>query len=145
MERHTFYSGSLVIELEEDGMRDGRDRFKGAIILEDGRRWDFDDLCSGQGGARTVISMAESALSFGAYYSTDNRGDDAPTWAPPGDLASAIGEAADITPEKLPEGQEEGHTDEEETVFWGDTYTIFDSKESMDRWYKVVNGEGGES
>ena len=135
----TFYSGSLTIEIEEDGQRDGRDRFKGRIILQDGREWPFDELCSAVGGARTVIDMAGSALSFASYYSTDNRGDDVPEWAPPGDLASAIGDAADITPEELPEGQRIGRTNEDESVYWGELYTVFDSKESQDRWFKVVN------
>src|SRR3990172_6476601 len=76
-DRNTYYSGSLKIELEQTGIsKDGRDVFKGTIILTDGRRHDFDDLGSGCGGCGTEISMAESAISFASYYSSDNRGGD---------------------------------------------------------------------
>jgi len=135
-DRNTYYSGSLKIELEQTGVsRDGRDVFKGTIILADGRRHDFGDLGSGCGGCRTEISMAESAISFAGYYSSDNRGDDTPEWAPPGDLASAIGDAADYTPEEISDGMRTGETDEDESVYWGDLYTIFDSLESQTKWY----------
>jgi hypothetical protein len=141
-DRNTYFSGSLKIELEQTGVsHDGRDMFKGTIILEDGRRWDFDELGSGCGGCRTEISMAESALSFASYYSSDNRDGDedseVPRWAPPGELASAIGNAADYTPERkeIPDGMRTGDTDEDESVYWGDQFTIFDSLESQAKWY----------
>jgi hypothetical protein len=137
-DRNTYYSGSLKIELEQTGIsKDGRDVFKGTIILADGRRHDFEDLGSGCGGCRTEISMAESAISFAAYYSSDNRGDDTPEWAPSGDLANAIGDAADYTPERsgIPDGMRPGETDEDESVYWGDSYVIFDSPESQAKWY----------
>ncbi len=141
-DRITYYSGSLKIELEQTGVsRDGRDVFKGTIILKDGQKWDFEDLGSGCGGCRTEISMAESAISFASYYSSDNRGDETPEWAPPGELASAIGDAADYTPERneIPDGMRTGDTDEDETVYWGDLYTIFDSSESQRKWYARMN------
>jgi len=137
-DRTTYYSGSLKIELEQTGIsKDGRDVFKGTIILADGRCHNFTDLGSGCGGCHTEISMAESAISFASYYSSDNRGDDTPEWAPPGDLASAIGDAADYTPERsgIPDGMRTGQTDEDESVYWGDLYTIFDSLESQTKWY----------
>src|SRR3989304_1393079 len=106
-DRNTYYSGSLKIELEQTGIsKDGRDVFKGTIILTDGRRHDFEDLGSGCGGG-----------------------------APPGDLASASGDAADYTPEEIPDGMRTGETDEDESVYWGDLYTIFDSLESQTKWY----------
>lgn len=37
--------------------------------------------------------MAASAVSFGSYYTTHNRGDDVPEWAPEAYLADAIEEA----------------------------------------------------
>jgi hypothetical protein len=146
-DRNTYYSGSLKIELEQTGIsKDGRDVFKGTIILTDGRRHDFDDLGSGCGGCGTEISMAESAISFASYYSSDNRGDETPEWAPPGELASAIGDAADYTPDgshglKIPDGMRTGETDEDESVYWGDLYTIFDSLESQAKWYARMNEE----
>jgi hypothetical protein len=81
--------------------------------------------------------MAESAISFASYYSTDNRGDDTPEWAPPGDLAGDIGDSADYTPERadIPDGMRTGDTDEDESVYWGDLYTVFDSEESQQKWY----------
>jgi hypothetical protein len=139
-DRNTYYSGSLKIELEQTGISpDGRDVFEGTIILQDGRRHDFDDLGSGCGGCGTEISMVESALSFASYYSSDNRDgnkdSEVPDWAPPGDLASAIGDTADYTPEEIPDGMRTGETDEDETVYWGDLFTIFDSLESQAKWY----------
>ena len=37
--------------------------------------------------------MAQSAVCFASYYTTHNRGDDAPEWAPPPEVADAIEEA----------------------------------------------------
>jgi hypothetical protein len=145
-DRNTYFSGSLKIELEQTGVsHDGRDVFKGTIILADGQKWPFDELKSGCGGCRTEISMAESALSFASYYSSDNRGDDTPEWAPPSELASAIGNAADYTPERaeIPDGMRTGETDEDESVYWGDQFTIFDSLESQQKWYARMD-EGKE-
>src|SRR3972149_581352 len=95
-DRNTYYSGSLKIELEQTGIsKDGRDVFKGTIILTDGRRHDFEDLGSGCGGCGTEISMAESAISFAANNSSDTLVDNTPECSPPRVLASAIGDAAD--------------------------------------------------
>lgn len=35
-------------------------------------------------------AMAASACSFGAYFTTHNRGHDVPEWAPPAEVADAI-------------------------------------------------------
>src|SRR3972149_11790767 len=148
-DRPTYYSGSLKVEIEQTGVSgDRRDVFKGTIILADGRRHDFEDLGSGCGGCRTEISRAESAISFASYYSSDNRGDETPEWAPPGELASAIGDAADYTPDgshglKIPDGMRTGETDEDESVYWGDLYTIFDSLGSQGEGYARMNEEIG--
>jgi hypothetical protein len=37
--------------------------------------------------------MAMSAAAFGSYYTTHNRGDDTPDWAPPPEVADAIDDA----------------------------------------------------
>jgi hypothetical protein len=34
-----------------------------------------------------------------------------------------------------------GETDEDESVYWGDLYTIFDSLESQAKWYARMNEE----
>lgn len=61
--------------------------------------WKFTDLkCApvgfGAGVAydshRALEKMAYSAVSFGSYYSTHNRGEDTPDWAPSADVADAI-------------------------------------------------------
>jgi hypothetical protein len=136
----TYISGQLAIEIAWDGVtHDGRDRVKGAIVLPDGTRWEFSDLNSGCQGAGSLLEMAASAISFGSYYSTHNRGDDAPDWAPPGDVASEIGDLADITPDPIPPGfPDKGETDDDETIYCGDLYTVFDSKESQALWYGMI-------
>lgn len=128
----TYFSGSIQIEVEPDGTTpDNRERFKGRIILADGREWRFDDLASGVGGCKSEMEIAESALSFASYYSTGNRGDDVPEWAPPGDLASDIGDEADYAPEGISLGETE-----EGDAYFGSCYAIFDSRESQARFYK---------
>lgn len=39
--------------------------------------------------------MAESAVGFASYYTTHNRGDDLPDWAPSAEVADAIAEATE--------------------------------------------------
>ncbi len=63
--------------------------------------WRFADLCAPCGFGSGVAydspeaydAMAESAVSFGSYYTTHNRGGDVPDWAPPVEVADAIDEA----------------------------------------------------
>jgi hypothetical protein len=61
--------------------------------------WEFDDLhppkirLAGQDDEDLIDGLAASAVSFGSYYSTHNRGDDVPDWAPPADMADRIEEA----------------------------------------------------
>lgn len=64
--------------------------------------WKFDELRPPQIGHGRGIAydspkaydrMAGSAVSFGAYYTTFNRGDDTPSWAPTAEIADAIDEA----------------------------------------------------
>src|SRR3990172_3638566 len=57
-----------------------------------------------------------------------------------------MGDAADYTPDgshglKIPDGMRTGETDEDESVYWGDLYTIFDSLESQAKWYARMEGE----
>jgi hypothetical protein len=67
-----------------------------------GRTWRFEDLHAPRAGLGRGVAydspkaydeMAESAVSFGGYYTTDNRGDDTPDWAPSAEVADAISDA----------------------------------------------------
>ena len=68
-----------------------------------GRTWHFRDLHAPRmGGAanrhgydspEAYDEQAASAVVFGAYYTTHNRGDDCPDWAPTPEVADAIEEA----------------------------------------------------
>jgi hypothetical protein len=40
--------------------------------------------------------MAQSAASFGSYYTTGNRGSDVPGWAPSAEVADAIDYATSV-------------------------------------------------
>jgi hypothetical protein len=141
----TFVSGELKIEIVPDGMNpEGRERFKGAIILPDGTRWEFDDLCSGVGGTRHgEIEMAESAISFGSYYSKGNRGE-APEWAPSEEVATEIGNKMCYLPtedERPINFPNPGETDEEGEVYAGDSIVVFASKEVQDKWIARYNAK----
>jgi len=93
------YIGDLEVGLHYLGRsNDNRAKYCGYILLQDGQRYRFNNLCSGVGIAGTAAAdyddMAESAVGFASYYTTDNRGNDLPDWAPSADLADAIEEAA---------------------------------------------------
>ena len=93
------FIGDLEIRLQYWGRTsDNRAKYLGYILLPDGRRHNFTDLQSGVGmpgtRAEDFDDMAEAAVDFAAYYTTHNRGDDAPDWAPPAELADAISDAA---------------------------------------------------
>lgn len=93
------YIGDLEIRLQYVGRTaDNRANYLGCIVLPDGSRHNFADLSSGVGcpgtRAEDFDDMAEAAVDFAAYYTTHNRGDDVPDWAPPAELADAISDAA---------------------------------------------------
>lgn len=97
------YIGDAVIRIF---YRDG-DTYVGSVCVggsakSRGRCWKFDDLNAPRGGfgysfgydsAEAYDSMAKSAVGFGSYYTTHNRGDDVPDWAPEPEVADAIEEA----------------------------------------------------
>jgi hypothetical protein len=100
------YIGDAVITIENVGRTDdNRAKYEGTVRV--GKyTWKFDDLASGVGGVSSgrgygypddspeaYDAMAGSAVSFASYYTTHNRGDDAPEWAPPPEVADAIDEA----------------------------------------------------
>jgi hypothetical protein len=100
------YIGDAVITIEYVGeTQDGRGNYKGTVRVGK-HTWRFDELHSGVGGVSSgkgygypadspeaYDKMAGSAVGFASYYTTFNRGDDAPDWAPPPEVADAIEEA----------------------------------------------------
>jgi hypothetical protein len=91
------YYGRLVIELWEDDSFDqyGKQEYHGRIKLPDGHTWKFNKLACFGGFSHA----AETAITFGAYYSTHNRGDDVPEWAPPPEIADIIENECDYWPD----------------------------------------------
>lgn len=55
--------------------------------------WPFSELRLGS-APDCPRAAAREALAFLTYYTTDNRGDDVPDWAPPGPVADALDAAA---------------------------------------------------
>jgi hypothetical protein len=98
------YIGDAVIEITyRDGCEanGGRDDYIGRVTAN-GRTWHFDALYAPQCGHGAGIaydsseaydSMAASAVSFGGYYTTHNRGNGLPNWAPDAETADAIDQA----------------------------------------------------
>ncbi len=87
---------TISISLQDD------DSYAGTISV--GRkRWKFDSLHAPRAGlgagvaydsAEAYDEMAQAAVSFGSYYTSHNRGDDTPDWAPPASTADAIDDGA---------------------------------------------------
>jgi len=93
------YIGELEIYLQYCGRTiDDRAKYLGNIILPDGRKWNFANLQSRVGcpGTRPedFDAMAESAVDFATYYTSHNRDDNTPDWAPSAELADAMEEAS---------------------------------------------------
>jgi hypothetical protein len=93
------FVGSAVVEIRYLGHVAGRDEYAGSIRAG-GQVWKFDSLYSPPAGFRhgydspeAYDRMSEAAVSFGAYYTSGNRGDDLPDWVPPPETADAINEA----------------------------------------------------
>lgn len=94
------YIGNAVVTIE---YRDRGD-YAGSISVPNGRGgrfvWKFENLNPPRAGfshaydsAQAYDKMAGSAVSFGAYYETGNRGHDTPDWAPRAEVADAISNA----------------------------------------------------
>lgn len=58
------------------------------------RGWEFDGLRGPAIGVHDECELAKAACYFGGYYSTFNRGDDLPDWAPSEEIADAISNAS---------------------------------------------------
>lgn len=91
------YIGDAVIRIEYHDAGDYR-----GTVSAGGHVWRFANLHAplighgpgvGYDSPEAYDSMAASAVSFGSYYTTHNRGDDCPEWAPPSEVADAIQEA----------------------------------------------------
>lgn len=91
------YIGDAVITIK---YRDRGD-YAGTVSAG-GHTWRFEDLHAPAGGlpyaydsSQAYDKMAESAVGFASYYTTYNRGDDTPDWAPSAETADAIAEATE--------------------------------------------------
>jgi hypothetical protein len=93
----TRYIGDAVVDIEYQD----NNEYSGTITAG-GQTWKFDSLYPpaigfgrgvGYDSSRAYDEMARSAVSFGSYYTSHNRGDDTPDWAPPEKVADAIDEA----------------------------------------------------
>lgn len=94
------FCGELEIGLHYHGRtRENRAEYLGYVALPDGRRWQFADVQSAVGADGTRAAdydeIAEAAVRFAIYWTTWNRGDDTPEWAPAAELADAFEEAAE--------------------------------------------------
>jgi hypothetical protein len=97
------YIGDARIRIE---WSDVDNAYKGAITVDEPQPdgvvrtyvWLFDDLKDSLHGQATQACdspetydrMASSAVGFGTYYISTNRGEDAPQWAPTPETADAI-------------------------------------------------------
>ena len=93
------FIGDAVVDIRYLGHISGRDEYAGHIKVK-GYVWKFAHLFAPSAGFRfgydsseAYDRMAETAISFGAYYTTANRGADLPNWAPSSETADAINEA----------------------------------------------------
>lgn len=92
------YVGDATVYIFFDKCVCDRCSYKGKIVVE-GHSWSFDELQSpayfnhAADSPKAYDEMAGSAASFGSYYSSLNRGDDTPDWAPSPEAADAIEEA----------------------------------------------------
>ena len=96
----TRYIGDAVIRITYRG----GDTYIGSVCV--GKKcWRFDDLNAARVGfgdhaydsPEAYDKMAASAVSFGSYYTSTNRGDEVPDWAPSPEVADAIDEAISWT------------------------------------------------
>lgn len=89
------YIGDAVIDIAYHDAGDYR-----GTVTAGGHTWSFDRLMAPAAGMGVAYDspeaydkMAASAVGFGSYYTTGNRGDDTPDWAPSAAVADAISEA----------------------------------------------------
>lgn len=106
------YIGDAVIEIYYD---DALDEYHGTIsVPSKNAKWRFDGLRAPRIGfnfasdsSEAYDRMAVSAVAFGSYYTTHNRGDDVPEWAPAPEIADAIEEAVSWASDEKGQGKYE--------------------------------------
>jgi hypothetical protein len=95
----TRFIGDARITIRFDGYSPPRMYYSGRVTV--GRvAWEFDDIGLSEyvhkGAAdspEAFDAVAAAAVSFGSYWTTHNRGDDVPEWAPTPEVADAISDA----------------------------------------------------
>ncbi len=90
------YIGDAIVDIRYD---DRHSDYRGSVKAG-GRTWKFTDLHEPRYGfghgvdtPEAYDKMAASAVAFGSYYTTHNRGGDTPEWAPSPSVADAIDDA----------------------------------------------------
>lgn len=91
-----FQSGVVKVQIEYLGERYSlgtyRAFYKGKVSVPGMKPWTFDDLSQ---AGRNDKDAAASAISFAGYYTTYNRGDDVPDWAPASEFADEVSDGAE--------------------------------------------------
>jgi hypothetical protein len=113
------YIGDAVVDVRYVA---SADCYAGTVSVGD-TRWTFGGLHAPRIQVAPAVAadsptmydrMAASAVSFGSYYTSHNRGDDCPDWAPPAAVADAIDGAVSFVQDdqgryavrRSPEGKE---------------------------------------
>lgn len=95
----TRYIDNVIVRIQ---YRDCGD-YAGTVSAPGRRVWRFSDLHAPKIGFGRSIAydspeaydkMAQEAVGFGSYYTTSNRGEDTPDWAPSAAVADAIADNA---------------------------------------------------
>lgn len=104
------YIGDAIVDIRYD---DRHSDYRGSVSAG-GRTWKFTDLHEprigfghGVDSPEAYDKMAVSAVGFGSYYTTHNRSDDVPDWAPNPETADAIDEAVSWATDEAGRGQYE--------------------------------------
>lgn len=98
MARRYIGDAVVTVQVDDSSISMGpRVSYKGSVRAG-GYTWKFSDLSlpiyrQAADSPDMYDSAAASAVSFGGYYTTYNRGDDTPDWAPPAHVADAIDES----------------------------------------------------
>jgi len=100
----TRYIGDARVSVRYDGYRSPHMQYSGRVSVPAAsgrsRTWSFDGIgisehthTGAADSAEAFDKAAAAAVGFGSYFTSDNRGDDVPAWAPSEDVADAISEA----------------------------------------------------
>lgn len=92
----TRYCGGMKIDLDCEGLFEGRLKFGGRITTSEGDPWEFDDVLVDQQDPdeKAFDIAAAGAVHYGSLYGPgydpETDGGEVPDWAPEPDVASAI-------------------------------------------------------